>query len=83
MLTPRFHFEFKRRHYAIVDLQLMPGTSPMTVPMEVCNCGKPDCRGYNQLQIDPVSALAIMGKAINSLIEELDAAKKQQEPGAN
>lgn len=83
ILTPRFHFKFRGQMLAIVDMQLMPDTSAVTMPMEVCDCGREECRGYNQLRVSPMEALAYMGQAINLLIDERDAHQAQQEPGAN
>lgn len=83
VLTGRYHFEFRNQKLAVVDMQLMPGTPPLTTIMEVCECKRPDCNGYNMLPIGPVDALALMGKVVSDLLDERDGRNAQQTPGVN
>jgi hypothetical protein len=83
IVTGRFHFKFHGREVAIVSLQMMPGTSAITCVMEPCRCGAEDCCGYNQLPVNPMTALQMVGKAITELLDERDALAEQTKPGAN
>lgn len=82
-LKGRYHFKWQGQEIALVEMKLMPGTAPVMTIMAPCHCGAEDCNGYNQIPLDPMQGMAVMGKAIMDLLDERDAREAQNEPGVN
>lgn len=84
VVTPRFTFKFQGNQFAICHFQLAPKTSPVTTVMAACPCGRADCtQPWQPVAAGPMEAMALMGTALNLLLDERDERDAQQKPGVN